>query len=92
MTIGIDWPKVLEDIAWLMGEGDFAFPDARRALSSYQLAYHLKVARGTLRGWLDGAEPRWTDGERILIQWCALTGKARAFAPQERKSLSAAKN
>ena len=54
-----------------------------------QLAEALKIPRGTLRGWMDGSEPRHTDGEALLDRWCRMTGKARIFAPTERRSLSA---
>lgn len=86
----IDWPKLLDDIAWLMGEGDFAFEQVRKPLSTYELADHLKVPRGTLRGWMDGSEPKHCDGERVLLEWCRLTSKAREFAPLQKRMLTAA--
>ncbi len=85
----IDWPQVLADIAYLLGEPDIANPDVRVPCSQERLALSLGVARGTLRGWMDGSEPKHGDGEALLQRWCALTSKARVFAPTERRPLSA---
>ena len=87
LTTRIDWYAILEDLAYQMGEVQ---GDARVPMSTSAMAAALCVARGTLRGWLEGSEPRHTDGEVLLVRWCALTGKARAFAPRERRSLTAA--
>jgi len=86
----IDWSAVLDDIAHCLGEPDPLNPDVRVRCSSQVLADELGVPRGTLRRWLDGAEPRHTDGEQVLVVWCRLTSKAREFAPKERRQLSAA--
>lgn len=85
----IDWPRLLDELAWLLGERDFAFPDVRVPLSASRLAQALQVPRTTLIGWRDGSEPKHSDGELLLVRWCLLTGKAREFAPLERRSLSA---
>lgn len=90
MTVGIDWTAVLDDLAHLLGDVDESNRDVRVPCSTVRLADALGVARGTLRGWLDGSEPRHIDGEAVLQRWCVLTGKAREFAPRERKSLTAA--
>ncbi len=87
----IAWPRILDDIAWCLREPDFAFPQVARPAGSRVLADHLSVSRSTLLRWQDGAEPRYCDGERLLLEWCRLTGKAAAFAPRERASLSASK-
>jgi len=87
VTARIDWAAVLDDIAYMLGEVDGA---GRVPVSTVVLATELAVARGTLRGWLEGSEPRHTDGERLLARWCQLTGKPRTFAPMERRSLTAA--
>jgi len=81
MTDRTDWPKILGDIAYLLGEPNARNPQLRDPISSYQLADALHVPRGTLRGWMDGSEPKHTDGERLLERWCALTGRSRSFAP-----------
>jgi hypothetical protein len=90
MNHRIDWPKVLGEIAYMLGE---PVPDGRQRLpcSEVALAAVLEVPRSTLKGWIDGSEPKHSDGERILWRWCVLSGKPRSFAPTERASLSAAK-
>lgn len=87
----IDWPKVLDDIAYLLGEPRTDNEQLRTPVSQEKLADALAAPRGTLRGWLDGSEPRHSDGEKLLITWCRLTGKARTFAPVDRFVYSAAK-
>jgi transcriptional regulator with XRE-family HTH domain len=84
----VDWPMVLGDLAHVLGEPTI---DGRGRVpcTQEQLAKALDVARGTLRGWLDGSEPKHADGEALLLRWCQLTGKDRGFAPKERRSLSA---
>lgn len=85
----IDWPALLSDLAHVLGEPDAANPDARIPCSTSALARELGIARMTLMGWMDGSEPKHADGEALLLRWCQMTGKARAFAPTERRSLSA---
>lgn len=89
MTPQIDWPALLGDLAHLMGEQDGPDPAQRAPCSQERLASALGVPRGTLRGWMDGSEPRHADGERLLDAWSRHTGKARMFAPLERRPLSA---
>lgn len=86
----IDWPRLLEDIAWQLGEPDFAFPHVRTPAGSRQVAAHLHVSRSTLLRWQDGSEPRHSDGEWLVLTWCCLTGKSQAFVPRAKRSLSAA--
>lgn len=90
MTVRVDWCRVLGDIAYLLGEPDGTLEGVRAPCSERDLADALGVPRGTLRGWMDGSEPRHADGEQLLDRWCKLTAKARIFAPIERRSLSAA--
>ena len=86
----VDWARVLEDIAWQLGEPDFAFPQVRTPAGTRVVAKHLNVNRSTLLRWIDGSEPRHSDGEVLVLAWCSLTGKAAAFVPRTRPSLSAA--
>ncbi len=81
MNRSIDWPKLLEDLAILLGEQN-------QPCSVFELAHQLSVPRGTLRGWIDGSEPKHADGEKLLDRWRALSGKPREFAPLEPRSLS----
>ena len=87
----IDWPKVLDDIAYLLGDPLQANPILREAVSERELAQHLHVARSTIRGWVEGSEPRHADGEVLIAHWCRLTGKARTFIHIDRFVYSAAK-
>lgn len=91
MNTTIDWPKLIVDMAYLLGDVDESHPDSRVPCSEVQLAAALDVPRTTLRNWLDGSEPKHGQGEMMLERWCKLTGKNRAFAPLTRRSLSAAK-
>jgi hypothetical protein len=86
----IDWPRLLEDIAYMLGEVDESNPAARTPVSTARLAVLLATPRGTLIGWMDGSEPKHADGERLIDRWRVLTGKPREFAPMERRSLTAA--
>jgi hypothetical protein len=85
-----DWSSILADLAYLLGEPDPSNREDRTACGERVLAAHLDVARSTLKGWIDGSEPKHSDGEMLLQRWCALTGKARSFAPLRRVSMSAA--
>ena len=76
----VDWPRLLGDLAYLLGD-ELPGTAAREPAPLGTLAEFLAVPRSTLRGWLEGAEPKHNDGEALLMCWCALTGKARAFAP-----------
>lgn len=89
VTTRIDWAAVLDDLAYLMGEVNRS-GNGRVPVSYAVLATKLNIARGTMRGWQDGSEPRHADGERLLVRWSALTGKPREFAPKERRSLTVA--
>lgn len=73
----IDWPRLLG--------GELPGTTAREPAPLGTLAADLGVPRSILRGWLEGAEPRHNDGEALLMRWCALTGKARVFAPLVRR-------
>lgn len=87
----IDWAKLLEEIAYLLGDARTDNEQLRDPVSQERLADALTAPRGTLRGWIDGSEPKHSDGERILAYWCRLTGKARTFAPVDRLVYSAHK-
>ena len=90
MTSRIDWPTLLGDIAYRLGDDVPGHPGDRVACGERHLADHLQMPRSTIRGWIDGSEPKHGDGEYLLDRWCRLTGKHRQFAPCCRRSLSAA--
>jgi hypothetical protein len=87
--VTLDWSELLREIAHALGEPDAQNPDVRTPCSQERLGQALQVPRGTLRNWLDGSEPRFSDGDRILAAWCQLTGKGAGFAPKHRAPLSA---
>ena len=76
----VDWPRLLGDLAYLLGD-ELPGTTAREPAPLGTLAEFLAVPRSTLRGWLDGAEPRHNDGEALLLLWAGLAGKAPVFAP-----------
>jgi hypothetical protein len=84
MTTRVDWPRLLSDIAWLIGEYDFAFPDVRTPAGTPKLAVYLQLSRGAVRNMLDGTEPRHSDGQRLIAVWMRLSGKPAAYVPVER--------
>ena len=75
----VDWPRLLGDLAYLLGD-ELPGTTAREQEPLGTLAEFLAVPRSTLRGWLDGAEPRHNDSE-ALLRWAGLAGKAPVFAP-----------
>ncbi len=77
----IDWPRVLAEIAWCIGQEDR--DGVRVPAGQKRLVRYLGIRRGTYRRWLDGAEPRHRDGEVLIAVWCSLTGKPTHLAPRE---------
>lgn len=91
MTSQVDWPRLLGDLQWMLGEPELAFPQVRKPMSTQALAKHLDVPRMTLVGYMEGADPKHAQGERLIAEWCALSGKRREFLPMASSVLSAAK-
>jgi hypothetical protein len=87
----IDWPSILTDLAYVLGDEDESHPGGRVPCSTRTLALHLGVDRDYIRRWHAGSEPRYADGEMLLVRWVTLTGKAKEFAPRTRPILSASK-
>lgn len=69
LAIRIDWFRVLADLNY-------------QGLRSQQIADRIQVARTTVVGWKQGAEPKHADGETLLELWVAITGKPRKYAPR----------
>lgn len=84
----IDWPMVLSDMQWLLGEAVDGFPDQRTPVGTRAMATQLGVDRELVRNWLNGTEPKHKDGEMLIARWCALTCKARTFLPMTRPVFS----
>lgn len=91
MSANVDWPTLLGDIAYLLGDPIPGNQHRNEPVGTPTLAKHLELSRSTVRSWMDGAEPRHSDGERLIVIWCKLSGKAAAFVPLARPSLSASK-
>lgn len=64
----IDWFKVVTEVL-------------RCGYSIQSAAEEIGVARTTLFGWRQGAEPRYSEGERLVQLWCRTTGEDRADIP-----------
>lgn len=86
-----DWPRLLGDIAYLLGEQVHDGTPLRTPIGTPRLAEALGVARGTLRGWLDGSSVEWAQGQALIAYWCDLTGKRPEHIPITIVTLSAAK-
>jgi hypothetical protein len=87
----IDWSKMLDDIAYLLGDPAPENPLLRVSVSQEKLAKAIGFPRGTVRYWMEGSEPRHGDGEVLIAHWCRLTGKARTFVHVRHYALSASK-
>jgi len=53
----------------------------RAGYSIQSTAEAIKVPRSTLIGWKQGAEPRYTEGERLVSFWSQVTGRDRSKLP-----------
>lgn len=53
----------------------------RDGYSIQSAADAIGVARTTLIGWKQGAEPRYSEGERLVLLWCEVTGADRSKLP-----------
>lgn len=91
MTQTIDWPKVLGDLQWLLGEPAPVNPALRTPVGTRTLAKFLNVPRTTIVRYLEGAEPRHDAGTDLITAWCLLSGKSAEFVPRTQRTLSAAK-
>lgn len=87
--MNIDWPRVLADIAWHNAALIPGMPGCRAPIGPRVLGEFLGVSRGAIRNWMEGTEPRFSEGERVLDAWCRATGEPRAKAPVIATSLSA---
>lgn len=64
----VDWFRVIADLA-------------RKGVGRRTIARRIHVAQGTAQGWKQGAEPRHSDGERLIALWCETTGQPREALP-----------
>lgn len=95
----IDWPHLLADLQYLLGDPIHEGSVARTPVGTPALAIWLSthseylagVKRTTVVGWLNGSELKFHQGRALLALWCEMTGKPSGFAPITFVSLSAAK-
>lgn len=64
----IDWFRVITAVL-------------RSGYSLQSAADEIGIARTTLIGWRQGAEPRYSEGERLVLLWCKITGESRDKLP-----------
>lgn len=64
----VDWFRVIADLT-------------RRGYTTRSLADAIHVPPATLLGWKQGAEPKYGDGERLVLLWAELTDTDRARVP-----------
>jgi hypothetical protein len=87
----IDWPRLLGDLQYLLGEPLHDGSPSRTPVGTPALAKFLDVKRTTLVGWLEGSEPKHSQGEALITAWVSITGKSRSFAPITVRTFSSAK-
>lgn len=63
-----DWFRVLADLS-------------RHRFGNRTVARRVCVSKGTVSNWKAGAEPRHSDGERLIALWCEVTGQPRELVP-----------
>lgn len=80
-TAYVDWPRLLGDIAYLLGEPEFEGSASRRPLSEVRLAAALGFSRGKLQNVLNGTRVEYHDGCMLILRWASLSGKPKEFVP-----------
>jgi len=66
------------------------FNDLKRlGWSHYRIETEFGIAKTTQLGWKAGAEPKHSDGERMIALWSSVTGNDRDSLPMETKYPSA---
>lgn len=68
----IDWFQVLTDLA-------------RAGVPVASVATAIRVPKSTILGWKQGAEPKFTDGERLVALWVGLTARPAEQLPRTGK-------
>lgn len=64
----LDWFQVISDLS-------------RHGFTAKAIADRIDVPKSTLLGWKQGAEPRYSEGRRLIEFWCDITGKPEAQLP-----------
>lgn len=68
LTKHLDWFQVISELR-------------RHGYSAKAIADRVGVPKSTLLGWKQGAEPRYSEGRRLIEFWCEITGKAETKLP-----------
>lgn len=68
----IDWFQVLTDLA-------------RAGVPVASAALAIRVPKSTVLGWKQGAEPKFTDGERLVALWMGITSRPVEELPRTGK-------
>jgi len=66
----IDWFQVLTDLA-------------RAGVPVSAVAPAIRVPKSTILGWKQGAEPKFTDGERLVALWLGITARTVEQLPRQ---------
>lgn len=69
---GTDWFRIICDLN-------------KSNLSLQNIANIIQVPKPTIVGWKQGAEPKHSDGERLIDLWCSTTGSSRSDLPTVHK-------
>lgn len=65
----VDWFQVLVDLG-------------RCGVPASSAAAAIGIPKSTVQGWKQGAEPKFTDGEKLVALWVGITGKAAVDVPR----------
>jgi len=68
VELRVDWFKVITQLS-------------RAGYSPHVVSDAIGVPRSTLIGWKQGAEPRYTEGERLVSLWCLSMDRDRSKLP-----------
>ncbi len=68
----IDWFQVLTDLA-------------RAGVPVSAVAPAIRVPKSTILGWKQGAEPKFTDGEKLVALWVGITTRPVEQLPRTGK-------
>lgn len=64
----IDWFFVINDI-----NKKYSFP---------QIEVMTGIPASTIHSWKQGGEPKYSDGDKMIDLWCAVTGRDKEAAPR----------
>lgn len=65
----IDWFQVLTDLS-------------RAGVPVSAVAPAIRVPKSTILGWKQGAEPKFTDGEKLVALWAGITQRLATEVPR----------